>query len=264
MRRALTNRGAHAVHRRIAAAQHHHAFALHIDPGLIRQLIETHNLTRIGDQERQRVMDARRIFIFKAAAHGLIGADAQEDRVKLINQIAELDIAADFGIQLELNAHLGEHRASTRHYLFFQLERRNAEGKQPADFRVAIVNHRFDAVAGQHVGAGEASRACTDNRHAFTGRLDVRQVGTPAHFHRFIVDIALDIADGHRAKLIVQRTGAFAQAILRTNATAHFRQAVGLMRKLGRLDNATFIRQLQPVGNVVVYRALPFAVGVAA
>ena len=129
---------------------------------------------------------------------------------------------------------------------------------------MAIVNHRLDAVARQHVRAGEARRTRADNRHALAGRFHVRHIWTPAHLHRFIVDVALDIADGDRTELVVQGAGAFAQAILRANASAHFRQAVGLMRQLRRFDNAAFVRQLQPVRNVVVNRTLPLAVRVAA
>ena len=129
---------------------------------------------------------------------------------------------------------------------------------------MAVKHHRLDAVAGQHVGASEARRASTDDRDGFTGRLHAGEIRTPAHFERFVIDIAFDVADGHRAELIVQRTGAFTQAVLRANAPADFWQGVGLMRQLSRLKNTPLVGQLQPVRDVVMHRAFPFTVRVAA
>ncbi|CAI1143053.1 Uncharacterised protein [Serratia ficaria] len=160
--------------------------------------------------------------------------------------------------------HLAEDAAALDHHLFFQLEGRNAEGQQAADLRMTIVHHRLDAVAGQHVGAGQPGRAGADDRHALAGRLYVRHIRLPAHFDGLIADITLDVADGHRTELIVQGAGTLAQAILRADAAAHFRQAVGLVRQIRRLHDAAFVRQLQPVRDVVVNRAFPFAIRVAA
>ena len=129
---------------------------------------------------------------------------------------------------------------------------------------MAVKDHRLHAVAGQHVRTGQARRARADDRHALVGLLHAGHIRTPAHLKRFIVDIALDVADGHRAKLVVQRTGTFAQTILRAHSAAHFRQGVGLVRQLGGFKNTPFVGQLQPVRDVVVYRTFPFAVRVTA
>ncbi len=129
---------------------------------------------------------------------------------------------------------------------------------------MAIEDHRLHAVTGQHVRTGQACRARTDNRHALVGLTHTGHIRTPAHLERFIVDIAFDVADGHCAKLVIQRTGAFTQTILRTYAAAHFRQGVGLMRQLGGFKNTPFVGQLQPVRDVVMDRTLPFAVRVTA
>src|SRR5690554_2566726 len=60
------------------------------------------------------------------------------------------------------------------------------------------------------------------------------------------------------------RVQAPSQTVLRTDATTDFRQGVGLVRQLCRLDDVALGYQLQPVRDVVVYRTLPLAVGVAA
>ncbi|VTM89841.1 Uncharacterised protein [Raoultella ornithinolytica] len=129
---------------------------------------------------------------------------------------------------------------------------------------MAIEYHRFDAVAGQDICAGQSCRTGTDDRHRFTGGLHAGEIRAPAHLERFIVDVAFDVTDSHRAKLVVQRTGAFAQAVLRADAPADFRQGVGLMRQLCRFKNTPLIGELQPVRDVVMDRTFPFAVRVAA
>ena len=67
-----------------------------------------------------------------------------------------------------------------------------------------------------------------------------------------------------RAEAVVQRAGALAQAVLRADAAADFRQRVGLVRQLRGLEQLAFLDQPQPVRDVVVHRALPLAVRIAA
>ncbi|MNV61874.1 hypothetical protein D3C71_1544000 [compost metagenome] len=89
------------------------------------------------------------------------------------------------------------------------------------------------------------------------------QVGLPAGGQCGIDDVLLHRANGDRAEFL-QRAAAFAQAILRAHAAAHFRQRVGRMAQRGRFVDAVFLHQLQPLRNGVVHRALPAAVRVAA
>ena len=196
--------------------------------------------------------------------HGLVGAHAQKYGIVLFQQIVELDVTAHFGIEPELNPHAGEDLTAAGHHLFFQLKRRDAEGQQTADFRMTIENDRLYAVTGQHIRAGQACRTGADNGDGFTSLLHAGQVRTPAHLKRLIIDIALNVADGYRAELIVQGTGTFAQAVLRADTSADFRQGVGLMRQFGRFKNTPLVGQFQPVRDVVVHRTFPFAVRVAA
>ena len=264
MSRILTNRSTYAVHRRIATAQYHNAFAFHADIRLVGSFAEAHDLLGVSNQEWQSVEYARGIFVLQPAAHRLIGADAEEYGIVILQQVIQLDVTAHFHVEFELNAHAGENFTATGHDLFLQLEGRNTEGQQTADFRVAVKDHRLHAVTGQHIGTGQACRAGTDDGDFFAGLLHAGQVRTPAHFERFIVDIAFDVADGHCTELIVQRTGTFTQTILWTDAAADFWQGVGLVRQLCCLKNTSLIGQLQPVWNVVMHRAFPLAVRVAA
>ncbi len=99
---------------------------------------------------------------------------------------------------------------------------------------------------------------------ALAGRFDLGHVRTPAHGEGGIGDVFLHRADGHRAKTVVEGTGTLAQAILRADPAADFRQGVGLVGQLGGGEDIAFGHQLQPVGDEVVDRAFPFAVRVPA
>src|SRR5690606_7954317 len=52
--------------------------------------------------------------------------------------------------------------------------------------------------------------------------------------------------------------------VLRAHPPAHLRQRVGLVAQRGSLEDAAFLDQPEPVGDVVVHRALRLAVRVAA
>ncbi len=89
---------------------------------------------------------------------------------------------------------------------------------------IAVEHHRLDPIAGQNVGATETCGASANNRYPFAGRRDLRQIGPPAGFQRLVSDVFLNRADGDRAEAVIQRAVAFAQAVLRTNPPADFRQ----------------------------------------
>ena len=59
----LAERGAHAVHRRIAAAQHHHVQPGGVDIRLLRRCRQPHHLFGVGDEERQRIVDPGGLFV---------------------------------------------------------------------------------------------------------------------------------------------------------------------------------------------------------
>ena len=81
---------------------------------------------------------------------------------------------------------------------------------------------------------------------------------------RLVGDVLLDRADGDRAEAVIERAGALAEPILRADAATDLRQGVGLVGQLGGLEQIAFLHQPQPVGDVVVDRALPFAERIAA
>ena len=199
-----------------------------------------------------------------AGLHVGVGAHAEEHGVVLLEQLLEVEVAADLGVEAELDAHVLEDGAASPHDGLLEFELGNAEGQQAADLRLAVKDHGLDAVACQHIGAGETRRTGADDGHAPAAVGDVRQVRPPALLERGVGDVLLDGADGHRAETVVESTGALAQAILRAHAAADLRQGVGAVRQLGGLFDVALGHQRQPVGDIVVHRAFPRAIGIAA
>ena len=198
------------------------------------------------------------------AGHGGVGAHAQEHGVVLGQQLVQRHISADVGVQAELDAHVFLDVAAGLDHLLFQLEGRNAEGQQAADLGVAVIDHGLHAIARQDVGAAKASGSGADDRDLLAGGFHPRHVRPPALLEGLVRDVFFDGADGDRAEAVVERTGAFAQPVLRAHPAADFGQRVGLVAELGGGEQVAFLHHFQPVGNVVVHRALPLAVGVAA
>src|SRR3569832_1881846 len=259
----LADRAAIAIHRGVAAAQHHHALALHVDE-VTRARQHAELLFDVRHQVRQRFMHAGRGGAGEAARHVRIGAHAQKHRVVFIEQFLERDIFADLGVEHELDAHLLEQLAACAHHFFYEFEFGDTEGQQTADLLVAIEHHGFDAVAHQYIRAAQPHQTRADERDAQTRRDHARHVGPPAAFQCLAGDIFFDRTDGDGAEAVVERARAFAEAILRAHAAAHLGQRIGAMRQLRRFEDVVFLDQLEPVGNVVVNRALPLAIGVAA
>ncbi len=262
-RRTLPNGSAVAIHPGIAAAEHDHVLVAQVDEfrGAIADL---QFAVDVRDQIGQRFVHPRQVFAAESAFDVPIGAHAEKYGIKLFHDLAERDVPSDLPIQAKFHAHAFHDLAALLHHVFFELERRYAEGEQSADLGIAIEDDGRDAIAHQDIGARQACGAGTDDRHALVRAHDVRQIGLPPQPERFVRDVLLDGADADGAKAVVERAGAFAKPILRADAPAHLGQRIGLMRELRRLEQFSLVDQRQPVGNVVVDRTLPLAEGIAA
>ena len=260
---AEAHRGAVAIHAGVAAAEHDDVLAVEVERGRHRLVVE--QAVRVGDQERQRVVYAVEFAPGQLAVDEGVGTGAEEDRVIVRQQPFERDVAADLHVEMEAHAHAFEYLAPGVDHRLVQLERRNAEGEQAADLALAVEHVHRDAGTAQPVRAGQACRAGTDHRHAAAGFHHAGQIRPPALAERLVGDRTLDAADRHRAEAaLLQRAGAFAQAILRTHAAADFRQRVGFVHQGGGFEQTSILHQLQPVRDVVVHRTGVFAIRIAA
>ncbi len=96
-----------------------------------------------------------------------------------------------------------EHLAAATHHFLFQLERRNAESQQTADFRIAVEHHRLNPVSCQHVGAGKPRGPGADHGDTLVGFDHVGEIGSPAEAKRLVGDVFLHRAYGDRAEAVV-------------------------------------------------------------
>ena len=211
-----------AVHAGIPAAENHDVLALEAD--IRDRLILVPELAvHVGDQVRQRLMDASHVFPGKFATHRRIGSHAEEDRIVLGHEFGKRNIVPDARIQHELHAHALENLAALGDNPFLELEGRNSIGQQTADIRVGVVHDRVNAVAGEYVGRGEPGGPGTDDTDTFAGIDNVRHVRAPALRQRFVGDVLLDVAYRYGADAVVQRARTLAQAILWTDPAADLR-----------------------------------------
>ena len=200
----------------------------------------------------------------QAGLHRRVGAGAEKQGIVHAFQLMRLDIAPDFAIKPEMDARSFQNFLPQSHDFQLQLEIGDAKTKQAANFRVTVINGDADAISRKHISAGQARRPCTHYADAPGECFYMRKVGAPALLKCFVHDVALNGADGYRAKTGGQCAGLLTKSILRANPATDFRQAVGLMAQLGGFQDTAFLGQLEPVGNVIMDRAFPFAVGVAA
>ncbi len=127
-----------------------------------------------------------------------------------------------------------------------------------------VEDHRFHSISDQYISTGESGRAGSDNGRRFSSRHNFGEVGAPAHFQGSVDNILLNTADGDSPKIRIERTGPFTEPVLGTDPATDFRQAVGLVTELGRLNDASLIGKLQPVRNIIMDRTLPLTVGITA
>ena len=220
---ALADRCAYAVHGGVAATQYQHALILEID--IWRVLISTvQHMIHVANQVRQCRVHAGQIKTGKVAADILVGTDAGEHGVVVVQQRGQRDITPDLGIQMKTDVHVVHDLVAGRYHLLVQFEWRNTVGEQAADAGIAIKYLCLDAGAGKHVGAGQSGRSGADDGDALAGGHHLAQIRSPALLDGFIGDVLLDRADAHRTEAVIQRAGTFTQPILWTDAATDLRQ----------------------------------------
>ena len=259
----MTHCSAYAVHRSVTAAQHHHRLFLEVDV-LLGLTGIVHFFIHIGDQVIERLINTRQILAGEVALHCLVGAHTQEDGIVVSQQLVNGDVTAHFSVQPELDAHAFKDLATTLHYLLLELELRNTKGQKTTDFGITVKDRGLHAVARQDVSTAQTCRPCADDRDLLFGGHYIREIRAPAHGQRGVGNVLLGVADSHGTESIVQSARPLTEAILGANATTDLGQRIGLMTELCRLKQVALSQQLEPVGNEVMYGALPFTIGVAA
>jgi hypothetical protein len=171
-------------------------------------------------------------------------------------QRGERNVAADFAIQMKGDLRLAQQLLAALHDLLLELEVGDAVDQQAADPVVAIVDRDLIALAPQLLGRREARRAGADDADAvgaLAARLDRPD---PAPLPGGVGDELLDRADRDGLEALLDDAIAFAQPVLRADPAADFREVVGRRREFVGFVQPALGGELQPVGDVVVQRAM--------
>ena len=173
----------------------------------------------------------------------------------------EGDVLAHVAVQHEFHPAILKLADAVHHHVLLQLEAGNAVGHQPARAVVTVIDRDLHPGAAQRIGGGKAAGTRADDADAFrpfprrTDRLD------PTIVEGGVGDEFLDRADGDGAVArLFDHAIAFAEAILRADAAANLREGVGGLRKLIGLLQPPLGGHPQPVGDIVVQRAMRLAV----
>ncbi len=172
------------------------------------------------------------------------------------------DVFADIAVQHDLHPGPLEQFDPAHDHVFLELETGDAIGHQPTGAVVAVIDRHLNPGAAQHVGGGQTRRTSADDSHAFAALGRRHDLFDPAIVPRGVGDVFLDRADGHGAVArFLDHAIAFAQPVLRADAAADLGEGVGGLAQLVGFLEATHRRHPQPIGDVVVQRAMRLAVG---
>src|SRR5690606_36653820 len=257
---ALAHRGADAIHRRVAAADHHDPLARGVERAGIER---RHRLAQALAVARGEILEGRHDVGETGARQAdvarAVDTGADEQSVVPRAQLLEAHVAANLAAQAELDAAIDQHLAAPLDHALFQLEVGNAVDQETADPVVAVVHADLVALLAQLLGDREAGRPRADHADRLgtlargLGRLD------PAHLERGVGDVLLDRADGHGLEALLDHAVALAQPVLGADAAAHLGHVVGRRGQLVRLLDPILGGHAQPVGDVVVQRAMHLA-----
>ncbi|MDZ7712395.1 MAG: hypothetical protein U5L06_04460 [Rhodovibrio sp.] len=183
----------------------------------------------------------------------------------LLAQFRQGHVAADLEIEVEVHAAVVEQPGAAFDDVLLQLEVRDAVDHQTADPVVAVVDVHLVALAAQLLGRRQTAGPGADDADrlaALAHRLDRLD---PALIPGGFGDVGLDRADRDRAVAsLLDHAVALAQAVLRADPAAHLGHVVGGAGDLVRLLQPALGGQHQPVGDVVVQRAVHLTVRHAA
>ncbi|MCY1171583.1 hypothetical protein D9M73_116970 [compost metagenome] len=265
-RRILADRGAHAVHRGIAAANDDDMLARRIEATIVER---RHGIAEIlavgGGEESERVDDALLVHARRLDRARAVHAGRNQHRIMTLAQFVERGITANLEIFVEDDAARLQPIDPAHDDGLFQLEAGDAIGQQPACTIVTIIDVYVIAARAQIFGGAEACGACADHADRLAARRAGHERLDPAFFPGGIGDELFDRSDRHRAMAgKFDDAIAFAQPVLRADAAANLGHGRGGIAQLIGFAQAAFGGEAQPVGDVIVQRAMHRAIRHAA
>ena len=143
-------------------------------------------------------------------------------------QLVERSITTHLEIEMKYDARSLQAIDPAHHHILFQLETGDAVSEQAACAIIAIVDVNLITGDTQLLGRGQSTRACADDADRLAAGRACFDWFDPAFGPGGIGDVFFDAANGNRAMARkLDNAIAFAQPILRADATADFGHAAG-------------------------------------
>jgi len=187
----------------------------------------------------------------------LVDAGGDQHRGMALAQLGDGRIAPDLEFQVEGDAGLAQQIGAPGDHVLFQLEVGDAVDQQAADPVVAVVDMHPIALAAQLLRRRQAGRSGADDADRLGALDDRRDRPHPPLAPGRLGQIGFHGAnrDGAVAGPLDDAI-ALAQAVVRADAAADLREIVGGLGQLVGLLQAAGGGEHQPVGDVVVQRAM--------
>src|SRR5262249_48450970 len=245
--RTLAHRGAHAVHRGVAAAPHDPVLA----PGVERPGVEVgHRVAHSTAVGRGEIVEggdnAGQAHAGGRDVTRLVDAGCEQHRRMTRAQFGERDVAADLAVEHDRYFGIAQQLLAPLHDVLLELEVGDAVDQQAADAVVAIVDRDLVALAPELLGGGKPGRPRAHDADALLPPARGRDRPHPALLPGGVGDVLLDRADGDRLEALFDDAVAFAQPVLRADAAAYFGKVVGRRGELVGLLQPALGGELQP------------------
>ncbi len=262
---ALAHGGAHAIHRRVAAADHDDIPARGIERAVVEQGHRVAQpLAVAGGEKIERGNDIAETDAGGRDVARSVDAGRDEERVMARAQLGEARVAPDLELEMERDAALAQQSVAPLDHALLQLEVGNAVDEQTADAVVAVIDMDLVALAAKLFRRGKPARARAEDADRLPELARRPRRAHPAAREGILGDEFLDRPDGDRIEALLDDAIAFAEPVLRADAAADLGHVVGRGGDLVGLLEPALGRQHQPIGDVVMQRAMDLAEGHAA
>ena len=263
---ALPGRGSYTIHRSVTTADHHHALAIGVQLAAIklRHLIAK-ALAVAGGQIVDGAHHTGGPYPRRFHVARFVDSGGDQNGIMLPAKGVEAHIHTHGAIQRQLHTGLFQLFDPLHHHRLFQLEPGDAIGQQPPGTVIAVIDRDLHPLTAQEIGSGQPAGTGTDDAHRFRAFRHRADRLHPALFPGGVGKVFFNRANRHSAVAgLFDHAIAFAQPVLRADAAADLGKCVGGLGNLVGLLQAALRGHPQPVGDVVVQRAMGLAVGHAA
>ena len=254
----MADGGADTIHCGVAATYDDDVFAMRIHRAAVENGHGIAKALAVRNGEKiERRDDSLKPTAWRGNRPCLVDAGGNKHGVMLRAQIIQRRIAAHFEIRVENNAGILKPLHTAHDNVFLQLETGDAISQQSAHPVVTVIDMNVIASDAQIFRRRQSTRASANNANRLAARRPDLDGFYPALLPRRIGDVFFDRAnrDGVMACKFNDAI-ALAQAILRADTAANLGHSAGQVRQLISFAQTAFGGEAQPIGNMVVQRAV--------